>query len=253
MLDERTLQQWLKELGYFTGAVDGVSGEPFKQAIAEMELATGLDINTWNDERRHMAAEQLFLRDHGFSTDIDGLYGPATQRAHNDYISKDRDVDQPEEEVAHLPTMWPRQKDVPAFYGEMGKNQELIVPPYQLWYGKIPVEHISVHQRVAPSVLRVLVNVLSLYGDQVKLLGLDQYSGSLNVRKMRGGNSWSMHSWGIAIDFDAPHNELNWDHTRARFAKPEYRRFFDCWYAEGWISLGRERDYDWMHIQAARL
>jgi len=253
MLDERTMQRWLKELGYYTGEIDGMSGETLNTAIAEMAIATGLDITNWDEARRHMAAEQLFLRDHGFATDIDGLYGPATQAAHNAYIIKDTDVDQPEVEIAHQPTTWPRQKDVPAFYGEMGKNQEMIVPPYQMWYGKIPVEHISVHKRVAASAIRAFQNIHAHYGDQVKTLGLDQYSGSLNVRRMRGGSNWSMHSWGIAIDFDAPHNDLNWDHTRARFAKPEYRKFFDCWYAEGWISLGRERDYDWMHVQAARL
>jgi hypothetical protein len=62
-----------------------------------------------------------------------------------------------------------------------------------------------------------------------------------------------MHSWGIAFDFDPDHNQLKWDHTRASFARPEYKKWLDLWEEEGAVSLGRARDYDWMHIQFARL
>ncbi|MCA1748660.1 MAG: M15 family metallopeptidase [Sphingomonadales bacterium] len=70
---------------------------------------------------------------------------------------------------------------------------------------------------------------------------------------MRGGSSWSMHSWGIAIDFDPANNQLRWGRDRARMAKPAYAPFLNAWESEGWISLGRERNFDWMHVQAARL
>jgi hypothetical protein len=62
-----------------------------------------------------------------------------------------------------------------------------------------------------------------------------------------------MHSWGIAFDFDPDRNQLKWDHTRASFARPEYEKWFYLWEEEGAVSLGRARDYDWMHIQFARL
>ncbi len=81
----------------------------------------------------------------------------------------------------------------------------------------------------------------------------DQFGGSLNVRRIRGGKSWSMHSWGIAIDFDPANNQLRWGRDRARFAKPEYEAFWAAWEEEGWVSLGRTRNFDWMHVQAARL
>jgi hypothetical protein len=70
---------------------------------------------------------------------------------------------------------------------------------------------------------------------------------------MRGGNSYSMHSWGIAIDFDPERNRLNWNSGEARLAKPDCIPFWQAWEAEGWVSLGRTRDFDWMHVQAARL
>jgi len=48
-------------------------------------------------------------------------------------------------------------------------------------------------------------------------------------------------------------NQLKWDHTRASFARPEYEKWFHLWEEEGALSLGRARDYDWMHVQFAKL
>jgi hypothetical protein len=62
-----------------------------------------------------------------------------------------------------------------------------------------------------------------------------------------------MHAWSIAIDFDPARNQLSWSHTRARLAKPDAVKFWEFWESEGWVSLGRAKDYDWMHIQAARV
>lgn len=253
MLDDRTLQTWLHELGYYQGRIDGQPGEVTQLALEEMEQAAGLDTTGWSKERKRMAAEQLFLQEHGFPTEIDGLYGRATEEAHAGWIRQSRDGTPADAQIEHQPQVWPRQKDVPAFYGEKGKHQVMLDLPYLMYYDKTPVRRISLHEKVAPSARRVLEKTLAHYGTRVSELGLDKYSGSLNVRQMRGGSAWSMHSWGIAIDFDAGNNALNWDHTRAKLARPECKSFFDFWYEEGWISLGRERDFDWMHVQAARL
>lgn len=48
-------------------------------------------------------------------------------------------------------------------------------------------------------------------------------------------------------------NKLLWDRNRAGFAHPDYDAWWRCWEAEGWVSLGRARDFDWMHVQAARV
>ena len=70
---------------------------------------------------------------------------------------------------------------------------------------------------------------------------------------MRGGSAWSVHTWGAALDFDPENNQLRWNRSRARFARPEYERWWRFWEEEGFVSLGRARDFDWMHVQAANL
>jgi hypothetical protein len=152
--------------------------------------------------------------------------------------------------------VWPTQRDVWKYYGRVGENQVLVTPPYPftLYDDGKPVKRISLHKKVAPSALRVLERVREEYGlEAIKELHLDRYFGSLNVRKMRGGRSYSMHSWGIAIDFDANRNQLRWGRDRAAFAKPAYNAWWKAWEDEGWVSLGRKSNYDWMHVQAARL
>jgi hypothetical protein len=70
---------------------------------------------------------------------------------------------------------------------------------------------------------------------------------------MRGSSRMSTHAWAIAIDWDPDNNQLQWGRDRATLARPEYRDWWEIWEREGWLSLGRVKNYDWMHIQAAKL
>ena len=138
-----------------------------------------------------------------------------------------------------------------------GGNQTRLVFPYPMrlaWETSTVVKSASCHEKVHDAAERVLKRVLSEYGlDRIKELRLDLFGGCLNPRLKRGGTSPSMHAWGIAFDFDPDRNALKMNHTRAAFAKPEYKKWFDLWEEEGAISLGRARDFDWMHVQFARL
>lgn len=101
---------------------------------------------------------------------------------------------------------------------------------------------------------RVLSRVLNHYGmEEIQGLRLDLWGGCLNVRKMRGGTRYSLHSWGIAVDDDPERNRLKWGRDRAHFARPDYDAWWRFWEDEGWVSLGRHRNFDWMHVQAAKL
>jgi hypothetical protein len=79
------------------------------------------------------------------------------------------------------------------------------------------------------------------------------FGGCVNVRRMRGGSSWSIHSWGAAVDLDPDNNQLKWSKPKATFSRTEYNDFWKIVESEGWTSLGRARNFDWMHFQAAYL
>jgi hypothetical protein len=79
-------------------------------------------------------------------------------------------------------------------------------------------------------------------------LGLDLFGGTTNVRRIRGGTKWSSHAFGSAIDIHPLGNRLSWGRERALFAQPEYEMFLDIMELHNFASLGRAKNYDWMHF-----
>ncbi len=225
------LQSRLKELGYPVGAIDGDFGSKTEKAV------------------KH------FQRMHGLTPD--GIVGPATNAKLANVEISGRDDPSPIRETPKGPAVFPRQRDVPQFYGARGQNQRRIRLPFKMrlaWDLSKSVSRVPMHEKCADSAERIFKRIHEHYGDdEIKRLGIDLLGGTLNVRRIRGGAGWSMHSWGIAIDFDPAHNQLRWGRDRARFAQPEYEQFWKFWEEEGWLSLGRSRNFDWMHVQAARL
>lgn len=252
MIDNTTLQVWLQGRGLYAGRVDGKEGPLTRAAISAL-----VNQPEWPFPRQRVAAEQLLLAETGLDPGpSDGLVGPRTLDARARWITMARDLPDlfpvPEQPV----TVWPRQRDVPTFYGEMGSSLHPVVVPWPIFYdGKLVKRNeITMHAKVVKSARRVFEKVHKAYGDkEIARLGLDRYSGCFNIRKMRGGTAMSMHSWAIAIDWRWQDNQFTWNHTRAVFARPEYEPWWLAWEAEGWLSLGRARDFDWMHVQAARL
>lgn len=187
---------------------------------------------------------------------VDGIVGPKTLAKLFVPQIADRQVEK--DDLRTVPSdRWPRQSQCSRFYGEVGKHQVMLELPFTMhlaWGGRQSVKRISVHEKVHDSAKRAFDKIAAAYDEAARRkTGIDQFGGSLNVRLMRGGNSWSMHAWGIAIDFDPARNQLKWNSRQSRLAKPDCDEFWRCWESEGWVSLGKERDYDWMHVQAARL
>jgi len=153
---------------------------------------------------------------------------------------------------------WPTEAECPKFYGKKGENQTSIQLPYAMrlaWDKSVSLQKITCHEKVAVPMGRIFANLLSEYGyDRLHELGIDLFGGCLNVRLKRGSkSSWSIHSWGVAIDLDPDRNQLRWDMKRAQFGKPEYLPMWKIIEGEGAVSLGRARGYDAMHFQFARL
>jgi hypothetical protein len=125
--------------------------------------------------------------------------------------------------------------------------------PYPMriaWDLDTKVSSMRCHKLVADKFLTVFNEIHREYGyDKIVELGIDLFGGCFNFRKMRGGNDWSKHSWAIAIDLDPARNKLKETSKTARFARPEYKKMIDIFYKHGFISLGREKNYDWMHFE----
>jgi hypothetical protein len=127
--------------------------------------------------------------------------------------------------------------------------------PYPMilsWDKAKKVNSISCHKLISEKLTNVFNEILSHYGlAEIQNLGIDLYGGCFNFRKMRGGTDWSRHSWGVAIDLDPERNTLHETKTTARFAKQEYKPMIDIFYRNGFLSLGIEKNYDWMHFEIA--
>jgi hypothetical protein len=243
------------------GLLDAVLG----QRKAELSAAHRTKIVGGDGARKVTAYVQLIARDHGIDPGvIDGLWGPSTQHAYEDLVYFDTNGTLPpawrdEAPSGANPNAWPMEKEAKLmdFYGPVGKNQAKITLPYThyiAWDLRSKVTSMTCHKKVAASVQRVLKKTLDHYGkDGIHDLRLDIWGGCLNVRRKRGGSGWSTHAWGIAIDYDPDNNQLKWGRDRATLSRPAYQAWWSFWEAEGWCSLGRARNFDWMHVQAARV
>lgn len=154
---------------------------------------------------------------------------------------------------------WPSQAIVRSglsIFGKPGDESNLvnIKPAYQLYYCGTPVKTIRVHNAIAADVEAALKEILEHYGlAEIKRLGLDQYSGSYNYRKSTGGSTLSMHAWGVALDFAAEKNTYSMKKPQATLSHPDCNKWWEIWEKHGAVSLGREKDIDWMHLQFAKL
>jgi hypothetical protein len=141
-------------------------------------------------------------------------------------------------------------------YGQPGdpSNLTILSLPYPMriaWDPKVTVNKIQCHKKIANQLSQVFNDLLSHYGlPKIQELGIDLFGGCVNVRKKRGSKSkWSRHAWGIALDLDPARNKLKETSKTARFARPEYKPMIDIFYKNGFVGLGREKNYDWMHFE----
>jgi hypothetical protein len=131
----------------------------------------------------------------------------------------------------------------PAFVSKWLVRHELpaAVNPYFPKYGNVRPSAIYMNKFAAASLDAVLLELLS-----TGLINeLKTYDGCHNVRLKRGVNEYSIHSWGLAIDFNALLNPLGvaWGTRKGMFSKP----FLDVWRKHGWKCGADFKDA--MHFQ----
>jgi hypothetical protein len=254
------VQAWLRSFGEKDLMVDGVPG-PRTSAAAKRILAQG-GVTDYADPI--LAAEQLIMKHVGglATGPVDGILGPATEKARIHWVrgpwrnglmdTLPGDFRMPQELKR-----WPKYSNLVEFFGEPGQNLVTVSVPFPLrpsWDPHKEVHRVTCHKLVADSLIRVQKDILRAYGyDGVKRLHLDIWGGCYSARPMRGSGKLSTHAWGIAWDTDPLRNALRWDKKKAQLARPEYEEFWAAWTKEGWLSLGKARDFDWMHTQACQL
>lgn len=273
--DVRAVQTKLAALGLYHDKIDGDRGPNTDTAILaglpRLRVALPQGWQSLSEKRRAVAFLQAMAKAEGIDPGpIDGWWGPQTefaatalaQKLQTGTVPTWRDV----VPSAANPSDWPKESGVVGFYGPHGRPDAPFPPPPLVkvpspwtfriaWNLSQTRSFLWAHEKCAASLGRVLNAVFAQYGEaRLRALSLDIFSGDYNARLKKGSaSSWSMHSWGIAFDFDDTHNQLTWHADRARFAQPEYIPWWQIWEAEGWVSLGRSRNFDWMHVQAARL
>ncbi len=213
---------------------DGIPGAKTAEAIANI---LGLTKKGWNDIQAHLGL------------DADGIPGDKTLRA----IARELNIESSSK-------TWPSQTEVrsgKSIFGKPGDHLVTIQVPFPLklsWEPKTSVNKITCHEQVADAITAIFQKTKDTYGlEKIATLGLDLYGGCYSNRTIIGGSSLSMHAFGIAIDLDPEHNGLNTHAPKARFSAQDYDVFWNIVESEGGVSLGRERDYDWMHFQFATL
>ena len=193
-----------------------------------------------------MNQTQIKIMQEHVGAEPDGFWGPGSIAACQRHLKK----------MMPSPHPFPGQdqKSLTSFYGRAGKVPLVRIScPYRmfLYNGPATAKTIQVHERLAPSLERILKELGKRYRtDEARTeAGINRYFGVYANRSMRGGSLPSLHARAAAIDFDATRNGLHtaWP-TRANMPLDVMEIFA----REGWLSAGAFWGRDAMHFQATK-
>lgn len=265
-MTNRDLQRALQSHGHYHGRIDGIIGPQSRAAIDQFLNRHGIaNRGNWSNSRNIIAAKQLVCKLLDIEVGaIDGLMGPQTRYAFEVFAGKDVSTEEarqprPDDNLPAQSNRWPRQTtaEMTAFYGRPGENHTMIDLPFTMkiaWNKRQKINRFTINSRCAESALRCFERIAATYDARQRAdLGIDLFGGCYNNRNMRGGSQLSTHAFAAAIDFSPEENQLRWGADRARLAQRDAIPFWEIWESEGWVSLGRARNFDWQHIQACRL
>ncbi len=196
------IQARLKELGHYTGDIDGDRGSRTNAAVLKALQARTADLpnlwQNWSDKRKAIAFLQLYCQDKGIDAGtIDGWWGTQTEFAFDSLQTLLETGSSPSnwrdlEPLDTNPNHWPRQTQaaLTAFYGPHGEKNGFTPPltrvecPWELkiaWNQRQKTRRISCHQKAADSLGRVLTRVHAHYGEtEIKRLHLNLSSSKFS-------------------------------------------------------------------------
>ncbi len=191
-----------------------------------------------------MNQTQIKIIQETVGTEPDGFWGPKSVAACQRHLRA----------LMPKPHPWPKvdQASLTKFYGPAGSvPMAPVFVPYKmfLYQGPSTVKSISVHEKLAPSLERILLELGKRYKtDEARSeAGINKFYGVYANRNMRGGSLPSLHARAAAIDFDAPRNGLN-THWPTRAHMP--LDVMEIFAREGWLAAGAFWGRDAMHMQA---
>jgi hypothetical protein len=220
------LQKQLSENGYNVGPIDGVFGSKTEAAVLKYQEDKGLNADgvvgdqTWNS---------LFQESIPKSASLDR---PPSQNRCFEVFGNHQLAGWDQQNLVRCDLSMFREKLEHVYYDKAGD----MVLAHRDWFG------FMCHRLVAPKFQQAFKNVIDRgLAGQIKTFG-----GCLNKRKVRGGNEWSMHSWGIAIDINVQWNQFG----QKNFQMSE--ELAKCFEDVGFVWGGRWTGWpDAMHFQYA--
>ena len=266
----KLIQIYLTDSNFYTydinGKLDSNTNLAIESALSSYSSKLPDSWVLWTSKRKAVAYLQWVCNDLNIEAgDIDGLYGPQTETASQllKILYSTGKLPRVFADIVPIranPYNFPIERDseLNNFYDQPCSAQLVRVPcPWLLrldWDLRTTTSNISIHEKLSDSLAKILNQAYDEYGaDGIKEFGLDRYGGSYNCRKKRGSTtSWSTHAWGISIDWYPSKNKLKWGSDKASLAHQDLDKWWELWETEGWVSLGRSEDRDWMHVQAAK-
>lgn len=266
----KLIQTYLTNSNFYeydiNGKLDSNTNLAIESALSSYSSELPDNWLVWTSTRKAIAYLQCICNELDIETgDIDGLYGPQTESASHllKVLHETGALPRAFADIVPVranPHNFPIERDseLNDSYGQPCSARLVKVAcPWELrldWNLRSTTNTISIHEKLSDSLALILNNAYDIYGiEGIKKYGLDRYGGSFNCRKKRGSTtSWSTHAWGISIDWYPSKNKLKWDSEKSSLAHQDLDQWWELWEREGWLSLGRSEDRDWMHVQAAK-
>lgn len=153
---------------------------------------------------------------------------------------------------------WPKDNTAAknVFYGDFQSKTWAsnylvrIKPPFQMFYEKKPLTMgVLLNKECAAAMLSAFNDIWEHCNHdqaQIDKVGVSDYGGCFNIRRIAGSNEWSNHSWAAAIDLSPGSNGFNMKTTLSSIVIDAFKRQGARW---GGDYRGRK---DPMHFEFVR-